>query len=78
MVNGARAPQALGQTSPDLVVGRLIDAGLQAQVSVRGGSTVVLMLARDARGLEVSFTPKAARQLAEIVEAAAKVAEGRG
>lgn len=76
MANGARV--SIEAQTTDMVVGAIMDAGLNCRVSVRGGRVVVLAFAKEERGIEVAFTPKSARMIAELVEAAAKTAEGGG
>lgn len=64
--------------SNDILVGRMIDGQLQTQVSVRGPVVVVGFYNRSTlRGFELSFSPKALLEFNELVQAAARLAEGK-
>lgn len=71
-VNGA----PLERPESDVAVGFLEDGPMRCRVSVRGGRNIVLLFARGGRAWEVALSPRAARQLLEIVEAAAQAGGG--
>lgn len=73
MVNGTH----LECLASDVTVGYLMDGEMRGKISVRGGRTVIVAFANGPRVWEVALSPRAARQLMEITEAAARLAEGR-
>jgi len=67
------------ELATDLVVGRMKDATLQTQVSVRGGNIVIgYQNTATMRGFEVGYSPQAIQQFREILAAAYSVAIGKG
>lgn len=69
---------AVNEITPDTPIGQMRQGTLATNISVRAGLIVVKYYNSDkAKGVEVTYSPAAVRQLNDLLSTAARVAEGK-